>query len=255
MNNFKRKLLLLLICLLVTNHTVAFAAEPTPISMLATIRNTESINIRSGPSSSYPSLTFVTEGGVFEVLDEEDDWYKVNYNGIEGYVFWKYVNFIEKPINIEVDNKLIGNSIIQYHSRSNRDVNLSIACSKINGTIIQPGEEFNWKNVVGQTSATDGYLNAPVIISGKSVNAIGGGVCQVSTTLYNATFDCEGLVVTERHKHSKASAYSTNDATVAMSSGKNFRFRNDNPYPIIIEMSSYKGIVSAEIYNFDAVRQ
>ena len=84
---------------------------------------------------------------------------------------------------------MIGNSIIHYTSSENRDNNINIACKTINGIVLKPNDEFKWSNIVGQTTLKKGYLKAPIIVNKKTSYGLGGGVCQVSTALYNALLD------------------------------------------------------------------
>ena len=213
----------------------------------ATPRDCNELNIRELPNSSSNIIAKIPFGETFKVFEQSGKWFKVEYQGLSGFVFWKYISFIEEEIT--EDSNLIGNSIIQYTSSENRDFNIALACSTINGVVLQPGEEFRWSNVVGQASKEKGYLPAPVIINRKSVTGYGGGVCQVSTTLYNALLDTS-IVPTEHHHHSIGSAYAKNDATVAYGY-KDFAFINTYDFPIRIEASSYYSIVFRNLYNED----
>lgn len=118
--------------------------------------------------------------------------------------------------------------------------NIRLASKKINNTILKPGEEFSFNNIVGRRTAAKGYMEAPIIVRtpygpGKR-NAHGGGVCQISTTIYNAVEKC-GLKVTERHIHSKDVGYVPRgeDATVSYGS-VDFRFVNSGKYPIMLKV-------------------
>lgn len=202
------------------------------------------VNIRQKPTTSSKVLATLSVGEHLTVVDQSGKWFKVKYEDISGFVFWKYVGFIEPEI--EEDCDLIGNSIIHYTSSENRDVNMSIACNTINGITLDTNEEFKWSEIVGQTTSKKGYLSAPVIINKKTVPGLGGGVCQVSTTIYNALLDTS-ITPTEHHKHSIGSAYSEKDATVAYGY-KDFAFRNTYDFPIYLEAYSYKSIVFVNIY-------
>ncbi len=210
----------------------------------ATPRKCNELNVRELPDVSSNIVAKIHLGETFKVFEQSGKWFRVEYQGLSGFVFWEYVSFIEEEIT--EDSNLIGNSIIQYKSSENRDFNISLACNAINGTVLQPGEEFRWSKIVGQASKEKGYLPAPVIINKKSTTGYGGGVCQVSTTLYNALLDTS-IVPTEHHHHSIGSAYSKNDATVAYGS-KDFAFINTYNFPIRIEASSYYSIVFVNLY-------
>ena len=108
----------------------------------------------------------------------------------------------------------------------NRVNNIEIACASISGTELKAGEEFSFNRAVGKRSSERGYKDAPIIFHGEKSYGIGGGVCQVSTTLYMAAVNA-GLKVTERHKHSESVAYAPGtDATVVYGE-KDMRFINN----------------------------
>lgn len=116
-----------------------------------------------------------------------------------------------------------------------RKQNIQTATSKINQTVVYPGEEFSICNLLTPFTKENGYLPAGTIVQGKVVNSYGGGVCQVSTTLYNAVLRAE-LEVTERHPHSMTVSYIEvgHDAAIAENL-KDFRFVNTLDTPIMIE--------------------
>lgn len=253
MKNFKTvvlSILLFMICSIVFPVTVLAAETPeVPISYDGIVRNykngkTTNVNLRALPSLNSNVLTMVKVGDSVRILDQEGEWFKVDYQGTEGYIFWKYVSFVEAPIDLNSD--ILGNSIIHYTSSANRDTNISIACNSINDIVLQPGERFSWLDVVGNTTADKGYLKAPIILNGKTTLGFGGGVCQVATTLFNALDDTT-ITPTERSKHSKTCAYAEKDATVSFSSKKNFAFINTYDFPIKIIAKSYKATVFIEI--------
>lgn len=252
-------LLVLVVSIAVPMRTYASSVEPKDSSedeteefaidgMYATVRYADSVNMRSEPSSSSELLTTIPAGEHFEIVDQNRKWFKVNYNSMTGYVFWKYISFEEEDTSTELSN-IIGHSIIQYKSSENRDTNMKIACDTINGLVLKPGDTFRWSKVVGKTTAKKGYLTAPVIINKKPAQGLGGGVCQVSTTLYNALRDTS-IVPDELHKHSIGSAYAENDATVAYGS-KDFAFTNSYDYPIEIVAHSYKAVVEIKLLKIE----
>ncbi len=121
-------------------------------------------------------------------------------------------------------------------SGSNRGGNVSNACSLINGTTLYPGDEFSALNKITPFSEGNGYYLASSYLNGQVVDSLGGGVCQVSTTLYNAVLLAE-MDVTQRNNHSMIVTYvdPSADAAIAESSGKDFKFVNNSEYPIYIE--------------------
>ena len=126
-----------------------------------------------------------------------------------------------------------------YFSQSpNRSANIERAAKSIDGWLIQPGETFSFNQATGLRTRENGYLDAPVFLDGKLVPDAGGGVCQVSTTLFNAVL-LAGLAVTERTCHFGPVAYVPigQDATVA-DGYLDFKFQNNLTKPVYI-MASY----------------
>ena len=104
-----------------------------------------------------------------------------------------------------------------YTKESGRQNNISIACSTLNDTTIDSGKTFSFSRTVGKATSSKGYKKADVFRNGDVVEALGGGLCQVSTTLYNAVLKVPDLKVTERHPHSNKVPYikSGKDAAVS----------------------------------------
>lgn len=134
-------------------------------------------------------------------------------------------------------------------SGAGRSANVSNGCSLINGTTLYPGEEFSTYQTVSPFSEANGYYMAGSYLNGKVVDSLGGGICQVSTTLYNAVLKAE-LEVTERHNHSMIVSYvdPSADAAIAESAGKDFRFVNNTDYPIYIEGRTENKKITFTIY-------
>lgn len=119
-------------------------------------------------------------------------------------------------------------STIIKDKSSGRLTNIQITCSTLNGTIIEPGETFSFCQTVGKPTAERGYQEASVIINHKTEKGIGGGNCQVSSTLYNAVLAVPGLKVTERHEHGKDVTYVPEGKDAAVSYGSlDLKFRNE----------------------------
>ena len=121
-------------------------------------------------------------------------------------------------------------------SGGSRSANVANGCNLINGTTMYPGDEFSAYEAVSPFTEANGYYMAGSYLNGQVVDSLGGGICQVSTTLYNAVLLSE-LEVTERYNHSMIVTYvdPSADAAIAESSGKDFKFKNNLDYPIYIE--------------------
>jgi len=130
---------------------------------------------------------------------------------------------------------------------SDRVKNIRLAIQKINGYTVQPDEIFSFNGVVGSREPEKGYKKARIILKGKKAEGTGGGICQLSSTLYNAVEEA-GLDVVERHSHSKDVHYvpEGQDATVVYGS-QDFKFKNTKDYPIKIRASVKNGNVYVSI--------
>ncbi len=133
-------------------------------------------------------------------------------------------------------------------SNKNRSNNLELSSNKINGTIVLPGETFSYNKTVGERTISAGYKEAAVYYNGKVVQGIGGGICQLSSTLYNAVLYAN-LEITSRSNHRFLTSYvkEGRDATVSWGT-IDFCFKNTRNYPIKIESTAQNGIVKIAIY-------
>lgn len=141
----------------------------------------------------------------------------------------------ESSINAQLFGTVLGKFATSYATSSkNRSDNVELAASRINGIILMPDEEFSYNKTVGQRTAANGFKEAPVFENGETVQGMGGGVCQVSSTLYSAVLYAD-LKVLERQSHSLTVSYvpKGQDATVAYGS-IDFKFKNDTKNPIKI---------------------
>lgn len=127
-------------------------------------------------------------------------------------------------------------------SNKNRSNNISLASEKIDGTVIMPGETFSYNQTVGKRTIDAGYKEAGAYAGGKVVQEVGGGICQVSSTLYNAVLYAN-LEIVDRSNHYFETSYVDpgRDATVSWGS-VDFKFKNNRKYPIKIEAISKNGV-------------
>ena len=130
----------------------------------------------------------------------------------------------------------------------NRSNNLEISAEKINGTIVMPGETFSYNQVVGERTIAEGYKEAGAYAGGRVVQDVGGGICQTSSTLYNAVL-LANLEIVDRSNHQFLTSYvpAGRDATVAWGA-IDFQFKNTREYPIKIEASVENGVCTMSIY-------
>ena len=129
-----------------------------------------------------------------------------------------------------------------------RTTNLALASKKINGTVIMPGETFSYNKALGERTIAAGYKEAKIYQNGKVVDGLGGGICQISSTLYNSVVFAN-LEIVSRKNHQFVPSYVTagRDATVVYGS-KDFKFKNTRKYPVKIVSSVKGGIATVCIY-------
>lgn len=149
----------------------------------------------------------------------------------------------------KVDQYLIGSYTTNLgNSNPNRLNNIRLASKAINNLILMPGEKFSFNKVVGERTPERGYKEAGVIIKGEFSEGIGGGICQVSSTLYNSV-DEAGLKILQRSSHSAKVTYvpAGRDATVSWG-GPDFKFKNNLDKPILIKIHIKHGRITVNIY-------
>lgn len=145
---------------------------------------------------------------------------------------------------------LLGEATTRVSGSSARKTNVKLAAAACNEKILLPGEEFSYNNTTGSRSPDKGYLPAPIYAGGRSEDGVGGGICQVSSTIYYAVLHTT-LEIVERHDHQFAVSYLDPgmDATVYYGS-LDFRFKNNTNYPIKVVTRSYdnsKGVRYLEV--------
>jgi vancomycin resistance protein YoaR len=148
----------------------------------------------------------------------------------------------------------IGRYITSFNPRNKkRTTNIQLAVDAINNHVIFPGENFSFNSVVGRRTAAKGYEKAKVIVRGEYSEDIGGGICQVSSTLFNAV-DSAGLKIVQRFSHSRHVPYIPpgRDATVSWY-GPDFEFRNNYNQPIIIQARTIGNLLVIKLYSSDII--
>ena len=148
---------------------------------------------------------------------------------------------------------MLGEYSTPYSGADNnsRNTNLRLACEKINGLILMPGETFSYNNTLGERTAENGWKPAASYVNGLTVDTYGGGICQGSSTLYNCVLQADFKLV-ECFPHGYISAYTDPgmDATVDWGS-VDFKFTNTSNYPIKLEAYRKEGKMTMRIYGTD----
>ena len=129
-----------------------------------------------------------------------------------------------------------------------RSTNLRIACQKINGKVVLAGDTFSYNQALGKRTEAAGYKNGKVYEAGQVVDGIGGGICQISSTLYNTAL-LANLDIVERRNHQFVTSYvpAGRDATVVYGV-TDFKFKNTRKYPVRIVASANNGIATISMY-------
>ena len=154
-----------------------------------------------------------------------------------------------KDLGEEAFPERLGTYSTRYDpTNRNRSNNIEISVEKIDGTIILPGETFSYNQTVGERTIAAGYKEAGAYAGGKVVQDVGGGICQTSSTLYNAAL-LANLEIVDRSNHQFLTSYvaAGRDATVAWGA-IDFQFKNNRSYPIKIEASAKNGACTMSIY-------
>ena len=152
-----------------------------------------------------------------------------------------------KDLKKHLFEKTIGKCTTIVSGTDARISNVKLAAKTINGRILMPGEEFSYNDVVGERTSEAGYQKAPAYSDGQTVQELGGGVCQVSSTLYKAIV-LANMEILEHHNHTYESSYIGlgMDATVSWN-GPDLRFKNNSTYPIQIKMEYENGELTCKI--------
>lgn len=132
------------------------------------------------------------------------------------------------------ENEISKYTTTLYNKEENRVHNIKTAAKKLNHTVIEPGDVFSFNETIGARTEERGYKKASILVDGEKKIGTGGGVCQISSTLYNAALEAD-MKILERHKHSKEVPYvpEGKDAAVVYGS-KDFVFKNTKDYPVEI---------------------
>ncbi|KHE72959.1 VanW family protein [Halobacillus sp. BBL2006] len=161
---------------------------------------------------------------------------------------------VDRELLANIRTQQIGHYVTYFNSNNEeRSHNIRLASEALDSHVVFPGEVFSFNKVVGKRTKEKGYRNAPVIVKGEVTEGIGGGICQVSSTLFNSV-DNAGVEIRERYSHSKSVPYVPpgRDATVSWY-GPDFTFKNQYNQPLLIRSKVYGGQMSVTIYSSDVI--
>lgn len=247
----------------IKNSISSLACQTSPIEIIVKTATPDEINIEKiyeeiykTPVDAYytkePFTVYPSENGLdFNIsvdeaksiiTAEKKDEYSIPLKIL-------YPNVTTNMIGTEAFPDLLSDFSTKYAaSNKNRTTNLILAANKINGTVLMPGETFSYNKVVGARTIAAGYKEAPIYVQGKVVDGLGGGICQITSTLYNAAVYAN-LEITQRTNHQFVPSYVTasRDATVVYGS-LDFQFKNNRNYPIKLVCSVSGGIANFKIF-------
>lgn len=139
-------------------------------------------------------------------------------------------------------------STVYAQSNKNRSANVSLAASKLNGIVLAPDEVFSYNGTIGKRSSENGFKEAQIYENGEVVQGLGGGVCQVSSTLYSAALYAD-LKIISRQAHSMTVGYVPKGQDATVSYGTiDFKFKNDTAYPIKIAAEAVNGKINISVW-------
>lgn len=247
----------------IKNSISTFSALDKPIEIVTKIQQPEDIDIEKiynevhkEPVDAYytkePFTIYPSENGIdFKIsleeaktliASEKKEEYSIPLNIIAPKV-------TTNMIGTEAFPDLLSNFSTYYAaSNTNRTTNLILAANKVNGTVLMPGETFSYNKVVGARTISAGYKEAPIYVEGRVEDGLGGGICQITSTLYNAVVYAN-LEITQRTNHQFVPSYVTasRDATVVYGS-IDFQFKNNRNYPIKLVCSVSGGVANFQIF-------
>ncbi|GGF27670.1 hypothetical protein GCM10010954_28470 [Halobacillus andaensis] len=161
---------------------------------------------------------------------------------------------VDSELLANIRTQQIGHYVTYFNSNNKaRSHNIRLSAEALDSYVVFPGEVFSFNKAVGKRTKEKGYKNAPEIVKGEVTEGIGGGICQLSSTLFNSV-DKVGVKILERFSHSKRVPYvpSGRDATVSWY-GPDFTFKNQYNQPLLIRARVDGGQVSVTIYSSDVI--
>lgn len=157
-----------------------------------------------------------------------------------------------KTTVIKKETEIANFSTKIYNKDEERQNNIGITCRTLSTKEVQPGEIFSFCDTVGKSTSAKGYQEADIYVDGKKEQGLGGGNCQVSTTLYNAVLKVPELEVMERHKHSGHVPYIEEGKDAAVSYGAyDFKFKNNSNNVIKIVMENTADNIAAKLIKIE----
>lgn len=247
----------------IKNSIATFSALDQPVEIVTKTQQPDDIDVekiyhevRKDPVDAYytkePFAVFPSENGVDFKISLEEAKALITAEKKEEYSIPLSIiqpKVTTNMIGTEAFPDLLSTFSTNYAaSNRNRTTNLTLAANKVNGTVLMPGETFSYNKVVGARTISAGYKEAPIYVEGRVEDGLGGGICQITSTLYNAVVYAN-LEITQRTNHQFVPSYVTasRDATVVYGS-IDFQFKNNRDYPIKLVCSVSGGVANFQIF-------
>lgn len=228
--------------------TISVASDPIDLDAIYQEVHKEAVDAyyTKDPFAVYPSSTgldfSVSLDEAKAMLTEQKEEYVIPLKVV-------YPKVTTNDLGSEAFPDLLATYSTTFSTKNtNRSTNIRLATQKINGVVLMPGETFSYNQVVGKRTTANGFKVAAVYSNGEVSEGVGGGICQVSSTLYNAVL-LSNLEVTERRNHTFHTGYvpAGQDATVSWGA-PDFKFKNNRNYPIRIVATVSGGKITTKIY-------
>ena len=266
-NNIKRLFILIIVFILVSLHNICLASvvqRPNKPELLSVNLNNNVVTLKWQQVQNvdgYKIYMSTSKNGNYTKIKTIQSGKRTYYNR-DGFsedkeYYFKVKAFItnkeERVLSQASNIKSVGGVIakINLTSTSNdfdRNINLAVACKKVDQTILNKGQNFRWSKVVGNPTILQGYRKGIAYANGNNVLAVGGGICQVSTALYQCAKQANMKII-ERHEHGKDITYIEQGEDATVEYGRfDLAFKNKTGYKIKIRSYSDKNTVICQFY-------
>ncbi|MBR5231994.1 MAG: VanW family protein [Clostridia bacterium] len=220
------------------------------------------VTIYAAPDRKSETLISLTEGAKISIIGFENGWAKLPFKRQYGYVDTNQLSEL-LPVCPDAfsgtDEAPIATFTTYYYAdmdddkfEGGKEINIEVNCGQINGDILEPGKKLDYNNDYGPFSRSKGYVKGPVYIETGKGLGYGGGVCQVSSTMYNLLLQVPGVTITLRRSHGPSSAeYLPVDMDAAVGNedkGINLIYRNDYDFPVRFEAHAQDGALFLAVY-------
>lgn len=225
---------------------------------------TQSANMRSGAGIFYNVIKTLGAGTDITVLGKELGWFRITAGSTTGYTYNTLVKIYDASIAAQYDPvksnyvKLAAYATRFSATDPNRNYNMELGAYK-NHVIVKPGASFSFNANTGDSTTTaNGWRESIILVDSQRTKGIGGGLCQVSSTIYSTVKQIPKLTILERRPHSVPVGYVPRDGEAMVNYGSSdFRFRNDNSFSIFVcALTDFNaGTLTCTVYRINPEQQ